>query len=202
MKSIILASASPRRKELLKLLGVKFAIRPGDYEEDTSLPLPPKKLAAHLALGKAKAAAKALKKGIVIGADTIVVRKGKVIGKPRDKKHAFEILANLSGKAHMVITGLAIVDVVSKRSVSRSVISKVHFRELSVRQIKEYIATGEPLDKAGAYAIQGGAAKFVRRIEGDYFNIVGLPLRELADILDKRFGIRTEIKKIKANPPL
>ncbi|MCR4280806.1 MAG: Maf family protein, partial [Candidatus Kaiserbacteria bacterium] len=139
----------------------------------------PRALAKHLALGKARAVALRHKEGIVIGADTVVVCEGRIIGKPRSVKDARAILALLSGKKHEVITGFAIVDAKTGRTISRSARTTVYFRKITSHDINEYVKTGEPLKAAGAYFIQGGGSRFVREIKGDYSNIVGLPMKEL-----------------------
>src|SRR3989344_8557843 len=169
-KKIILASSSPRRAELMKSIGVPFEVLPSGYEEDMALPLAPDQLAKHLAIGKAEAVAKFSRNAIVIAADTFVVFSGKIMGKPQTKERAREMLSMLSGNAHSVITGLAIIDTDSGRIFSETVETKVRFRQLSNSEIDNYIATGEPLDKAGAYGIQGLAQSFVESIDGSYSN--------------------------------
>ena len=184
-KLIILASSSPRRKELLKQAGISFTVAHSEYEEDLNLKMKPRALAKYLALGKARAVALRHKEGIVIGADTVVVCGGKVIGKPADAKDARTILALLSGKKHEVITGFAIVDTKTNRIISRSVVTGVWFRKITPSEIDEYVKTGEPLKAAGAYFIQGDGSKFVDKIKGDHSNIVGLPIKSLIKVLKK-----------------
>jgi septum formation protein len=178
-QKIILASASPRRKRLLKEAGLIFSVEKSGYEEDLSLKMGPRALVKYLALGKARAVAARHKHGIVIGADTVVVCGGRVIGKPQDSGDAAAILKFLSGRKHEVITGFAIVDAKTRRSIARSVVTTVWFRKLRPQEVIEYVKTREPFGAAGAYLVQRGAAKFVRRIHGDYLNIVGLPIKSL-----------------------
>ena len=187
-KNLILASSSPRRRELLGLLRVPFTIVPSVYEEDASGADGPHELVRRLALGKALDVAARARNAVVIGADTIVVLGKTVLGKPKSATHAREMLRKLSGKAHSVITGFSVIDTESgKRMVCVSE-TKVYFRKLAPREIAAYVATGEPFDKAGAYAIQGFASVFVEKIAGDYFTIVGLPVSALAQAL-KKFGV-------------
>lgn len=188
MKKIILASQSPRRKQLLEQIGLKFEIDPSNYEEDMTLKMEPNKLAEFLSLGKAKDVAQKHKDSIIISADTIVAIDGEVFGKPKTSERAKYMLQKFSGKAHSVITGFTIIDTEANKEITKSVETKVYFKNLSEKEIDAYIATGEPLDKGGGYAIQGLAALFVEKIEGDYFNIVGLPILSLTIEL-KDFGI-------------
>ena len=190
MKKIILASQSPRRKQLLEKIGLKFEIYPSNYEEDMSLKMEPNKLAEYLSLGKAKDVAQKHKDSIIISADTIVAIDGEVFGKPRTSEKAKYMLQKFSGKAHSVITGFTIIDTETNKQITKSVETKVYFKNLPEKEIDAYIATEEPLEKGGGYAIQGLAALFVEKIEGDYFNIVGLPILALTTEL-KNFGINT-----------
>ena len=188
MKKIILASQSPRRKDLLQQVGLKFEIDPSNYEEDMSLKMEPLKLVEYLSLGKAKDVAERHKDAIIVSADTIVTLDGEVFGKPKTAERAKYVLCKFSGKAHTVLTGFTIIDTETNKQITKSVETKVYFKSLSEKEIDAYIATGEPLDKAGGYAIQGLAALFIEKIEGDYFNIVGLPIFPLMEAL-KTFGI-------------
>jgi septum formation protein len=188
MKKIILASRSPRRKQLLEQIGLKFEIDPSDYEEDISLKMEPKKLVEYLSLGKATDVAKRHKDAVIISADTIVALDGEIFGKPKTSERAKYMLQKMSGRAHSVLTGFTIIDTETKKQISKSVETKVYFKNLSEKEIDAYIATGEPLDKGGGYAIQGLAALFIEKIEGDYFNIVGLPIFPLTEEL-KNFGV-------------
>lgn len=189
MKKIILASQSPRRRDLLKQIGLKFEIDPSNYEEDMTLKMEPNKLAEFLSLGKAKDVATRHKDSIIISADTIVAVDEDVFGKPKTPEKAKYMLQKLSGRAHSVITGFTIIDTGANKQITRSVETKVYFKNLSEQEIDLYVATGEPLDKGGGYAIQGKAALFVEKIEGDYFNIVGLPILALTEEL-KNLGIK------------
>lgn len=188
MKKIILASQSPRRKDLLKQIGLEFKIDPSNYEEDMSLRVEPRELAEYLSLGKAKDVAQRHKGSVIISADTIVAVDDEVFGKPKTPERAKYMLQKLSSRAHSVITGFTIIDTETNRQISKSVETKVYFKDISEEEMNAYIASGEPLDKGGGYAIQGLAALFVEKIEGDYFNIVGLPILALITEL-KKFGI-------------
>ena len=186
-RKIILASKSPRRAELLKKAGLKFTVAPSSYKEEMHLDLQPEKLAEYLALKKAEDVAAKYQEAVVIGADTIVVTESEVLGQPADAATAREMLEKLSGRPHRVITAFALVCNETGAKEVKSVSTKVYFRELEAGEIDAYIKTGEPMDKAGAYAIQGGAASFVDKTEGDYYNVVGLPVGELLKSL-KKFG--------------
>ncbi len=190
MKALILASTSPRRREILAQTGLKFSVEAPDFEEDMAQSLPPAELAKVLSLGKAKSVADHHpgEAAVVIGSDTFICYRGQVIGKPHTPGQAIANLKSLSGHAHSVFTGYAIIDAQTGRAMSGAVETKVHFRPLADAEIVAYVATGEPLDRAGGYAIQGGGAAFVDHIEGDYDTIVGLPLAALIAAL-KDFGI-------------
>ena len=187
-KKIILASASPRRKEILEKTGLKFMVDASDYEEDLSLRMPARRLARYLSCEKAKAIANRYKNAIIIAADTIICLDDKVFGKPRNESDAKRMLNILNGKSHYVITGFTIIDTGEGQSVSRSVVTKVYFKRITRKWIEEYVGTGEPLDKAGAYAIQGVGAAIVKKIEGDYNNVVGLPIDALMKAI-RKFGV-------------
>ena len=189
MQKIILASQSPRRRDLLKQIGLEFEIDPSNYEEDMTLDMEPRKLAEDLSLGKTKDVAQRHKDSIIISADTIIAVDNEVFGKPKTPEKAKYMLQKLSGRAHSVITGFTIINTEINKQISKSVETKVYFKNISEEEMDAYIATGEPLDKGGGYAIQGMAALFVEKIEGDYFNIVGLPIIAIVDEL-KNFGIK------------
>jgi septum formation protein len=172
---IVLASASPRRRRILEEAGIPFAVLESRYAEDLSLPLPPAELARHIARGKAREVAARRPQAAVLAADTLVVLQGAVLGKPADPGEARRMLRALSGRAHTVITGFAVV-VPGGREIVRSVESTVRFRPLSGEDIEEYVRSGEPLDKAGAYGIQERGAALVEGVQGDFLNVVGLPL--------------------------
>jgi len=188
MKTVILASASLRRKELLGKIGLKFEVEPSNYEEDITPKLKPHELAKSLSFEKAKVVASSHKNALVIAADTFIVFKGKILGKPQTETQAKKMLETINGKPHSVITGFTIIDTENNKAISKSVETKVYIRKLTPDEIDAYVKSGEPLDKAGAYAIQGLGSVIVEKIEGDYFNVIGLPLSALADSL-KEFGI-------------
>jgi len=183
--NIVLASASPRRSELLQSARVTFAVVPGDIDET---PLPAEDPVAHvirLAESKAREVSTRAAGRFFIGADTIVLSDKEIMGKPRDNADAGRMLRKLSGQVHQVITGFAVLDRETGRIESRSISTDVTFKTLADEEISAYVATGCPLDKAGAYAIQGGAAYMVERIDGSYTNVVGLPLCEVVETLRK-----------------
>ncbi len=188
MRHIVLASASPRRAALLRQLGLKFTVDPSGEEERVSPGVEPRALAARLSLAKAKEVAARHPDALVIAADTFGVLDGEIIGKPHTPAAARQMLAKLSGRTHLVMTGLTVLDTQTGRVITRTVETKVTFKKLTPAQIAAYVATGEPLDKAGAYAIQGQGAALVKGIAGDYNNVVGLPLSALADVLAE-FGV-------------
>ena len=175
---LYLASKSPRRKEILSGLNIPFEQINSSYEEklDDVLDLAPEQMAAKLAGFKAFHAASELDSGIVIGADTIVVKGDVVLGKPKSVDEAREMLYSLSGKKHRVITGISVVYVEELRTLTHSEVTNVFFRNLDKKDVEQYISTGEPMDKAGAYGIQGYSSLFVERVEGCYFNVVGFPV--------------------------
>lgn len=189
MKKIILASASPRRKEILALTGLRFRVEPSDYEEKFDNSISPHNLAKRLSLEKARAVAGKYSSALIIAADTFIVFRRKLLGKPHTSKEARKMLKLLNGKSHSVITGYTILDTGTGKKITRSVETKVWFKKISSEELDAYAATKEPIDKAGAYAIQGRGAMIVKKIEGDYLNVVGLPLFDLADSL-KKFGIK------------
>lgn len=186
---IVLASASERRCELLRRLGLQFTVDPSDCAEEVFAGLGPAQRARRISLEKARIVAARHPCSLIIAADTFGVLRGRILGKPRTPDEAVLMLKVLSGKTHRVITGLTVLDTASGRSVSRLVTTRVIFRRLRRGEIESYVKTGEPLGKAGAYAIQGRGALLVNRIEGDFYNVVGLPLSVLAQVL-KRFGIK------------
>jgi septum formation protein len=186
MEPIILASASPRRFELMNKLGLNFQVVPSDITEV----IPkfsgfPGELVAELALHKASDVAGKFKTALVIGADTLVALGNRIFGKPSGPGEAVNMLKALSGKTHSVYSGIAIIQVSTGRTETGFCETKVRFKPVSTAEIKSYVATGEPLDKAGAYGIQDKGGVLVEGIEGCYFNIVGLPLSKLADMLQK-----------------
>jgi septum formation protein len=179
---LILASASPRRRELLGPLGLSFEVEASALPETPRAGEAPADFAQRMAREKAQAVAAAHPGAAVLGADTIVVVDGAIVGKPTDVAEARRMLARLSGCTHTVITAVALVTP-GAPVTERVVESTVEFRPLSAAEIEAYVATGEPLDKAGAYAIQGGARRFVRHVRGSYTNVIGLPLDEVRAML-------------------
>ena len=177
MRKIILASSSPRRRELLQTAGLEFEIHVKDVDESVPEGTPPEEAAKMTAAKKAAAVADDYRNEIVIGADTIVVADGRILGKPKEEADAANMLKMLSGIEHEVITGVCII--CDGMSHNFAQISKVKFYDLSEEEILSYVASGEPMDKAGSYGIQGLGCTLVERIEGDYFNIVGLPVAEV-----------------------
>lgn len=183
---IILASTSPRRKELLSRTGLVFETEESGYEEEMHLELSPEKLAEHLSFHKAKPVSDRNPDAIVIAADTFIVFQGRYLGKPKNEEEARSMLNMLSGKAHEVITGVTVMD--KDKAVSFTSKAEIYIKNLSPETIDNYIKTGEPMDKAGAYAVQGKGAVLVERVDGDFFGVVGLPIGKLAEEL-KKFGI-------------
>jgi len=181
--SLVLASASPRRSELLESAGISFNVFPADICEDQFPDEDPVDHVLRLAEGKAKAASERTEGRFFLGADTIVLCDGEIMGKPKDQADAERMLKKLSGVPHEVVTGFAIYDRERDGAVSEAVRTKVYFKHLRDEEILDYIATGCPFDKAGGYAIQGGAAHMVQKIEGSYTNVVGLPLCEVVAAL-------------------
>lgn len=189
----ILASGSPRRKELLTAVGLQYMVLVPIADESSV----PKDMSVdlyvqELALLKAAAVAKVAvtrQDAVIIAADTIVALDGKILGKPKDEEDAFKMLKSLSGRKHDVYTGYCLLRERDAFTVSKSVRTEVYFKELDDDLIKRYIATGEPMDKAGAYGIQGKGSLLVEKIDGDYFNVVGLPISSLCDTLKNEFDI-------------
>ena len=175
---IILASASPRRCDLMQQAGFDFEVVISDTDENIE-ENDPAELLKKLAQAKAGNVAFGYDNTIVIGADTIVYIDGEILGKPKDPAHAFQMLRKLSGRAHTVYTGLALLNTITGRCEVSVDSTDVYMRDLSDDEINAYISTGEPMDKAGAYGVQGRAGMFIKRIEGDFFTVVGLPLYRL-----------------------
>lgn len=191
LSPIVLASGSPRRFELLSTLGIPFSVVTSGVDEDFAPGLAPEELVVQLAARKARAVARTIDAGMVIGADTTVVIDGEILNKPVDAADARRMLRQLRGRTHAVWTGIALIDADTGAARCSAVRSLVQMRDYHDAEIDAYVATGEPLDKAGAYAIQGGAGIFVQAIEGCYANVVGLPLCELAVLLDHA-GVRID----------
>lgn len=177
---LILASQSPRRAELMKLLRIPFCVRAADIDETMDPSAAPCDEVARVSRKKAEATPRT-QRDIVVAADTIVVCDGRVLGKPRSAQEAARMLTLLSGRDHQVMTGLTVLR--GGEATTCTETTDVHFRPLSRGEIAAYVATGEPMDKAGAYGIQGGGALFVERLVGDYYNVMGLPVCRLSMIL-------------------
>ena len=180
--NLILASASPRRQELLKLFGVPFVVRVADIDETMDLSRPAYDEVARVSRMKALAVPRE-PEDVVIAADTIVVCEGKVLGKPKDEADAFATLRLLSGRDHQVMTGCTVL--AGDKIHSFTEVTDLHFRDLTDKEIARYVASGEPMDKAGSYGIPGGAALFCTRMVGDYYNVMGLPVCALGQCLKK-----------------
>ena len=184
--NVILASQSPRRRELLGLFRIPFTVRAADIDETMDPNLPAEQEVARVSRAKAMATpAKA--EDVVIAADTIVVCNGKTLGKPKSKEQALEMLTMLSGRDHQVMTGLTVRKGEDCRTVTE--ITHLHFRELSRREILDYVTTGEPMDKAGAYGVQGFFARYIKGLKGSYANVMGLPVSRLYQELKELNGI-------------
>lgn len=188
MSNIVLASGSPRRRELLERIGVTdFSVLVPEAEESFPEGLTPPEVVAYISREKAEAAARLCgRSDIVITADTMVFLDDKRLGKPRDERHALEMLTALQGRKHTVCTGVTVLQ--GARRLTESESTDVFFRSATEAELRRYIATGEPMDKAGAYGVQGRGALLVERLEGDFFNVMGLPVLRLARILEK-FGV-------------
>ena len=185
---IILASQSPRRRELLERMGLtSFRVVSPDVDENLGEELPPAELVSRLSRRKAQAVAQQVKQdALIVAADTVVALEGTILGKPADELSAFRMLTTLSGARHQVYTGLTVLR--GEEICTEYEVTDVTFRELSEGEIEDYIRTGEPMDKAGAYGIQGYGALFIEGIQGDYYNVMGLPVCRLGRILD-RLGV-------------
>lgn len=176
----ILASQSPRRRELMGIIGVPFVVRVADIDETMDKTLPPQDEVARVSRKKAEAIPRE-PEDVVIAADTIVVCDHEILGKPRDARDACRMLRMLSGRDHQVMTGLTVLHGDTVRVTTQ--ITDLHFRELSDREIERYVATGDPMDKAGSYGIQSGGALFAEKMVGDYYNVMGLPVCKLYELL-------------------
>lgn len=182
-KKIILASASPRRKELLKKIFPSFRVIPSQVNESLIKGKTPEIIAIKTALAKALTVAVRNKKALVIGADTIVVLGQKILGKPANTRAARRMLLSLRGKAHRVITGLAVIDPAQQRVLTSRVVTKIKVRRFPLEEMEKYLSSGKPLDKAGGYGIQEIEGFFLEKISGDYDNVVGLPIKALRRLL-------------------
>lgn len=183
MKKLILASQSPRRKELLRKAGLSFIVVPSAYEEDMTLALSPTKLAKHLSYEKAKDVSKKYSDAIIIAADTFIVHYNTIVGKPQTKEKAIETLRKLNNSRFSIVSGLTVIDTQSNKKICTSITTYAHMKKLTNAGILNYVATGESLDCAGAFNVRGEGRLIIDKIEGDYTNIMGLPMRELQKIL-------------------
>lgn len=186
---LVLASGSPRRTELLSRLGIAHEVDPAHIAEDVLPGEAPGPHVERLAREKARSVAARWPDVWVLAGDTVVVRDGEILGKPANEAQARQMLTGLAGRAHQVVSGLALAEPGTGRVYSRHDMARVVFRRLADREIAEYVATGEPLDKAGAYGIQGMGGALVTRVEGDYHTVVGLPLSGLVTLLEEA-GLR------------
>ena len=178
---LFLASSSPRRSELLKKAGYEFTVEPTSVSETVLHGTPPMQIVEQLSARKAEAVAKLHPADTILAADTIVVLKGRILGKPKDEEAAKAMLKLLSANVHQVYTGYTIIR--GKKFLCGHEVTSVEFYALSQKEIDDYVATGDPLDKAGAYGIQGRGALFVKRINGDFYNVVGLPIAKISRLL-------------------
>lgn len=181
---LILASASPRRRELMQLYGLPFCVKSADIDETMDTCKPAFDEVAKVSRRKAEALSCLYPEAVVVAADTIVVVDGRILGKPRTSEEAVGMLRMLSGRDHQVMTGCTVMQ--GEKSESFTEVTDLHFRALTDAEIARYVASGEPMDKAGAYGIQGGAALFCEKIQGDYYNVMGLPVCRLHGVL-RRF---------------
>jgi len=184
-KNFVLGSSSPRRAELLRKAGIDFEVVFPENINEEQISADPVSHVLELSRNKAESVAKKVRDSIILGADTIVVLNGEILGKPRDSEEAFKMLKKLSGMQHKVYTAISLVDKERGKTLSGYQLTKVKFNQLKDKEIKDYIETGEPLDKAGAYGIQGMGNFLVEKIEGDLDNVIGLPLRKLEELLKK-----------------
>jgi len=201
---LVLASASPRRRALLAGLGLAFAVVPSDVDETLPADLPPDRGATELARRKARAVAARLAgtgaPAVVLAADTLVVLDGQPFGKPTSRMDARRMLRALRGRTHEVVTGLAVVETATGHETVETVVSRVHMREFDDAELEAYLLSGEPDDKAGAYAVQGVGGRLVARVEGSYTNVVGLPVRVTARLL-RRAGLTVADSEEPGPPP-
>jgi septum formation protein len=187
-QKIILATTSPRRHGLAQTMGLDFEVVPSNYEEDMAKKMKPKDMVMAFSYGKATDVAKKFQEGIVIGVDTIVVFNGKNLGKPKTKEEAFKMLMSYSGKKQQVYSGVCLIDCKTGKTIRDCEITEVYFRKMDDEEIRRYIATGEPMDKAGAYGIQGLSSIFIKKLNGCYFNVMGFPIHNIYKNL-KKLGV-------------
>ena len=195
--TIILASASPRRKHLLREIGMKFRVDPSSVDESGIPYSSMREFAIKAAFAKAEEVANRSENALVIGADTIVCLGDQILGKPHVPEEARRMLSDLKGRSHSVITGVAVMESGAGNSALDAEETRVFFKDYSQKEMEEYIATGEPLDKAGGYGIQGSGGDLVKKIEGDYFNVVGLPLELLFNLMSGFTEVDCYLEKLK-----
>jgi len=188
MKKLILASASPRRADLLRMLGLPFQAVPSHVSEEVAPPVGPAEHVLEVSRRKAGAVAQDFQEELVLGADTVVALEDDILEKPADRNDAAGMLTRLSGRTHRVFTGLTLIDTACGAVLSDIAVTQVTLRTLSPDDIRRYVATPEPLDKAGAYAAQGRAAVFIESVSGCFYNVVGLPLACLWNLIDRLLG--------------
>jgi len=184
-RQIILASTSPRRLQLVKLLDIKFKVVDSGYEEVVDPKLNHQDMVKFLALGKAEATAKKYPRALIVAADTMVSFHGKIIGKPKNKTEAMAMLKSFSGKAQTLVTGVVVMDAASGKKVATAVTSKIYFKKLSERDILDYVRKANPYDKAGGYNLQGLGLNLIKKVEGDFTNNLGLPMGVVFNALQK-----------------
>jgi septum formation protein len=189
MINFILASASPRRKEIFQQIGIDVKVVESSINESVRIDEKPEQIAMSLAFQKAIDVSNKVDNSIIIAADTIVVKENEIIGKPKNKLDARETLQSLSGQKHNVITGFALIDNNRRLKIVDYELTEVYFKELDINDVEAYLETNEYLDKAGSYAIQGKGSLLVEKINGCYFNVVGLPISKINDSLKKYFDI-------------
>lgn len=190
MKKIILASSSPRRKKMLQQLGLRFTVMPSSYQEKLNPRLKPKGQVAYLSQEKAEAVARTYlgEDAVIISADTLLTLHGETLGKPKSEEDAIRTLERLSGQKHSAVTAFTLYDTKTKKHVTKTAETILYMKKLSKKDIEQYVKTGEPMDRAGSYALDGRGAAFVSSLEGDYYTVIGFPLYLLVDEL-KRFGV-------------
>lgn len=185
MKNLILASASTRREKILKKLNMQFTVVPSKVDESVYEHLSPEKMVKELSALKAKEVSKLVEDTLIIAADTIIIKDEKVLGKPESEEDAIEMLKELRGDSHTVITGIAVFSTFNNKEITDIDSTEVYLANMSDNEVEKYVSTGEPMGKAGSYAIQGLGSVFVEKIKGSYFTVMGLPVHKLARILNQ-----------------
>jgi len=185
MKNLILASESPRREKILKRLNMQFTVVPSKIDESVYEHLNPEKMVQELSSLKAKEVSKLVEDTLIIAADTIIVNDEKILGKPKSEEDAIKMLKELRGDNHTVVTGLAVFSTLDSKEITDIDRTEVYLADMTDNEVEKYVSTGEPMGKAGSYAIQGLGSVFVEKIEGSYFTVMGLPVHKLARILNQ-----------------